>query len=117
MEKPNILEKLDQLFANFDKVDMSSLDAFLKEVLKLFSYLQEKLQSKDEAERTEALTLAEQLQTKLNAITQKAYAASGLSKEKIDELMANPKNFNPRDWMTMQKLDNQMDALRSGIRP
>jgi hypothetical protein len=118
MKKPQIIDKLDQLFSNFDKVDLNSLDSFLKEILNLFSYLQEKLQSPNEDERKEALELAEQLQTKLTSLTQKAYAASGLSKEKIDELLANPANFKPQDWSSIKKLESQMTHFQQNhIKP
>ena len=118
MEKPKIIETLDQLFTNFDKVDLNSLDSFLKEILGLFGYLQEKLQSPNEAERKEALKLAEQLQTKLTALTEKAYSATGLSKEKIDEILTNPKNFNPQDWSAIKKMENQMTHFQQNhIKP
>ena len=55
MENNKILESMDDLFSNFDKVDMNKLDGFLHEILKLFDYVKTKLKSPDEKERNEAL--------------------------------------------------------------
>lgn len=117
MNKPNIIESLDQLFGNFEKVDLKSLDTFLQDILKLFSYLQEKLNSKDEAEKKEAMELAEQLQAKLNTVAQKAYAASGLTPEKIEQFVSNRKNFDADQWAALQNLQGNINNYQSKIIP
>lgn len=117
MKEHKIIESMDQLFSNFEKVDMKSLDNFLQEILKLFSYLQEKLNSKDEAEKREALELAEQLQNKLSGLAEKAYAASGLTPEKVKQVLSNPKNFKPEEWSAIQKLELDMNHHRTKITP
>jgi len=116
MENHKIIESMDELFSNFDKIDMTKLDGFLHEILKLFDYVQTKLKSPDEKERNEALELAQQLQQKLSGLAEKAFAASGLSKDKIEEVLANPANFKPHDWNTFKKIEQEMKDYQNNIK-
>lgn len=115
MQSHNFLESIDDLFSNFDKVDMTKLDTFLQDVLKLFDHVQTKLKSEDEKERAEALELAQELQKKLSGLAEKAFAASGLSKDKIQEVLANPANFKPGDWNTFKKIEQEMKDYQNNL--
>jgi hypothetical protein len=108
---------MDELFANFEKIDMNKLDNFLHQILKLFDDIQIKLKSTDEKDKAEALELAQILQEKLGTLAERAFAASGLSKEKIEQVLSNPANFKPQDWDTFKKIEQEMSDYKQNLAP
>jgi hypothetical protein len=115
MNKNKILESMDDLFANFENIDMTKLDSFLHEILKLFDDLQTKFKSSNEQDKAEALELTQLLQEKLSSLADKALAASGLSKDKIEKVLANPANFKPHDWETFKKIEHEMGDYKKNL--
>ncbi len=115
MKKHSIIESMEDLFSNFEKIDMTKLDLFLHQILKLFDEIQTKLKSTDEKEKAEALELAQALQQHLNGLADKAFAASGLSKDKIDQVLSNPGNFKPHDWDTFKKIEQDMSDYKKNL--
>jgi hypothetical protein len=117
MNKHKLIESMDDLFANFEKIDMNKLDNFLHQILKLFDDIQVKLKSTDEKDKAEALELAQILQDKLGNLAERAFAASGLSKDKIEQVLSNPANFKPQDWETFKKIEQEMSEYKQNLAP
>jgi hypothetical protein len=73
------------------------------------------LKSPDENERREALQLAEELQQKLSSLAEKAFAASGLTKEKVEQVLSNPANFNSTDWNAFKRIEQEVSDYQKHI--
>jgi hypothetical protein len=115
MEYNKIIEQLDQVFENPQKVDMSQLEKLLFETLKFFDSVRERLTSSDPEEREKAMKEAVEMQEKLNQVTEKVYAKTGLTKEKAQQILSNPANFKPQDWETMKNIEKELTQFQKSI--
>lgn len=115
MRYNKFLEHLDKVFENPQNVDMSQLEALLFETLKFFDSIRERMTSKDPEERDKAMEEAVEMQEKLNMITDKIYAKTGLTKEKAQKILSNPANFKPEDWEKMKNMEKELDQFQKDI--
>jgi len=112
MKQSQFIEHLDKIFENPEKIDMSQLEKLLFETLKFFDAIREKMTSEDPAEREKAMGEAIEMQEKLNQVTEKIYAKTGLTKEKAQEILSNPSNFKPEDWETMKHIEKELNHFQ-----
>jgi len=110
MRKKELIQKIDEASQNFSKPDLSKTEELVTEVLVFFDYIRGKLESTNEKERASALADIQEVQAKLEEFSQKAIEASGMSPEQLGAFMANPQNFDPKDW---EKLKNMEGNIRS----
>jgi hypothetical protein len=115
MKYNKFMNQLNQIFENPEKVDMSQLEKLLFETLKFFDSIRERLSSKDPKEREKAMEEAAQMQEKLNEVTDKIYAKTGLTKEKAQQILSNPANFKPEDWETMKHLEQELHQFHKKL--
>ncbi len=115
MKNNNFVEHLNHIFENPQNVDMSELEKLLVETLKFFDSVRERLTSKDAAVREKAMEEAAEMQEKLNQVTEKIYAKTGLTKEKAQEILSNPANFKPDDWETMKKIEQELNQFQKNL--
>ena len=115
MNKPNILEKIDELFSDTQAPDMQKLEVLISETLKFFEYIRVKLQSPDEKERTEALEMAQKLQHKLEGLADKSLSDSGMSRDQLFNLLANPTNFSGEEWKKYKAAEKEITDYRKEV--
>lgn len=112
MRYNKFIEKLDQILENPQDINMSQLESLLFETLKFFDSVRERLASSDPEEREQAVKEAAEMQEKLNQVTEKIYAKTGLTKEKAEQILSNPANFKPEDWETMQNIEKELSQFQ-----
>lgn len=115
MTKHNILEKIDELFGDGSPPDVSKLTTLVQESLHFFEDLRTKLESPKTEEKNEAIDMAKQLQQKLEGLADQSLAASGMTKEEVQELLRNPSNFNEKDWNTYQSVDKEIKEYQKEV--
>jgi hypothetical protein len=119
--KTKILEKFDEIFSDLNNLSPEKLETLVHESLKFFDDLKVALDSPNEEEKKEALKIAQQLQKKLEEQAEKAYKASGMTKEQISAFMENPANFSQEEWAAFQSaktelFDFQKDILKGAYK-
>lgn len=112
MKQSKFIEHLDKIFENPENIDMSQLENLLFETLKFFDTIRERMTSSDPKERERAMEDAVEMQEKLNQVTEKIYAKTGLTKEKAQQILSNPANFKPSDWETMKHLEKELGQIQ-----
>ena len=112
MKPAKLIEQMDHIFENPEKVDMSQLEKLLIETLKFFDSVRDRLASSDPVERDKAMGEAVLMQEKLNQVTEKIYTKTGLTKEKAQQILANPANFKPEDWKSMKHMEKELDHFQ-----
>ena len=115
MKHNKFMDQLDKIFENPEKVSMTQLESLLFETLKFFDSIREKMMSTDPEVRDKAMEEAVEMQEKLNKVTESIYAKTGLTKEKAQQILANPANFRPEDWETMKKMQDELSQFHKGI--
>lgn len=111
----NILDKVDELFENFETVDFQKLEVLIKQVIGFLEQLKFKLLSDDEQEKKEAIELAQQLQKKLNALAEKAFSKTSMTKEQIAEFLATTTNFAPQEWNRLQDMEKNIGTFQDEL--
>jgi hypothetical protein len=115
MNKPNILEKLDELFGGSETPNMAKLETLIAETLKFFEYIRHQMQSGNEEDRKAAVELAQQLQHKLEGLADKSLAASGMSREQLYSFLANSKNFTGDEWNRFKAAEQEIQDYRKEV--
>jgi len=115
MNKPNILEKIDELFGDSQAPDMQKLELLISETLKFFEYIRVKMQSPNEEDRKEAIEMAQKLQQKLEGLADKSLASSGMSRDQLYTLLSNPNNFSGEEWKKFKAAEKEISDYRKDI--
>lgn len=108
MQNNNILEKVDEMFANFDNLDFAKIETLIKEVLAFLESLKDKLSSSDEKVKTEAVEMAQKLQQKLQLLSQKAFAKANMSQDQIAQFLSKNNSFTPDEWVRLKNMEQKM---------
>lgn len=106
--KKTILEKFDEIFSDIKNLNAEKLQTLVHESLKFFDDLKRALESPNEEEKNEALQIAQELQKKLEEQAQKAYKASGMTKEQIAKFTENSNNFSKEEWDSFKKAKEEL---------
>lgn len=112
MKYNRLMEQLDKIFENPQNVNMGQLETLLFETLKFFDSIRERLTSTDPKVREKAMEEAAVMQERLNEVTEKIYAKTGLTKEKAQQILSNPANFKPDDWEKMKNMENELKQFQ-----
>ncbi len=115
MNYNNFMENLDNIFENPQKITMAQLETILFDTLKFFDSIRDKLTSSDPEVREQALKEATEIQDRLNQVTEKIYAKTGLTKEKASQILSNPSNFKPEDWAMMKNMEKELKYFQKSI--
>jgi predicted solute-binding protein len=115
MKADDILDLLHKLFQDPEKIDMAELEKLLFDTLKFFDAVRTRLSSDDEKDRELAMKEAVQVQEKLNQLTERIYSKTGLTREKVQEILSNPANFKPQDWEAMKSIENELNQFRKSL--
>ena len=108
MKHNKFMDLLDKIFDKPESVNMAQLESLLFETLKFFDSVRERMTSKDSEERDRAMQDAVEMQERLNKLTETIYAKTGLTKEKAQQILANPANFKPEDWEKMKNMEKEL---------
>lgn len=115
MNKPNILEKIDELFGDSQAPDMQKLEVLISETLKFFEYIRSQMQSPKEKDRQEAIEMAQKLQQKLEGLADKSLASSGMSRDQLYTLLANPNNFSGEEWKKFKDAEKEISDYSKDV--
>jgi hypothetical protein len=115
MKNNKFINELDRMFENPDKIQMSQLETLLTETLKFFESVRERMQSDDPKVKEQAMQEATEMQEKLNLVTESIYKKTGLTKEKAEQILSNPSNFKPEDWMKMQSMESDLTHFKDRL--
>lgn len=115
MSKSNILKKIDDIFGDGGLPDSEKLTHLVQESLHFFEELRSKLQSPKEEEKKEAIEQAQELQQKLQDLADQSLAASGMTREQLEELLTKPSNFNPEDWDTYKTVEKEISDYQKEV--
>lgn len=115
MNKPNILEKIDELFGDPQAPDMQKLELLISETLRFFEYIRAQMQSPKEEDRKEAIEMAQKLQQKLEGLADKSLASSGMSRDQLYTLLSNPNNFSGEEWQKFKTAEKEISDYRKDI--
>ena len=115
MKKPNILEKLDELFGGSEPPSMQKLELLISETLKFFEYIRSQMQSPNEDDRKEAMELAQVLQQKLEGLADKSLVSSGMSREQLYSFLGNSKNFSGDEWKKFKAAEKEIEDYRKDV--
>ncbi len=106
--KTKILEKFDEIFSDMEKLNAEKLEKLVHESLKFFDDLKAALESSNEEEKKEAMSIAQELQKRLEEQAEKAYRASGMTKEEISAFTENANNFTKEEWESFKKAKEEL---------
>ncbi len=84
----SIVSKLEEIFKGQGEVTSESVNAFVQEAVQFVQNLNEKLTSKDEAIREEAMKEAVKMQSELSAQLEKMGTAMGLDSSQLGNYFA-----------------------------
>ncbi len=115
MKNSKFMDQLDKIFDKPENVSMAQLESLLFETLKFFDSIRERMTSKDNEERERAMQDAVEMQERLNKLTESIYAKTGLTKEKAQQILANPANFKQEDWEKMQNIEKELAHFQSTL--
>jgi len=99
----NTLNKIETLFTEAGDFSPENVGNLIQETLQFFNVLKEKLESKDEAERAEALELAGALKTRLEQQAASLCESIGVDPNELDTYINDPENFSPEAWEVIEK--------------
>jgi hypothetical protein len=116
--KQKILEKFDEIFSDINNLNAEKLEMLVHESLKFFDDLKIAMESPNEEEKQEAIKIATELQKKLEEQAERAFKASGMTKEQIASFTSDPSNFSKEEWDSFKKaktelFDFQKDVLKN----
>ena len=83
----NLLDKINEYFNDPKSMNMEQMEHFVHDTLKFFDTLRTKLTSGTEEEKEKALKEAQEMQSKLQEVAQKAYEKLGMNQEQIDKFL------------------------------
>jgi hypothetical protein len=117
MLNSTILHTLDQLYDNKSSLNIQQLEGLVRETLSFFELLRFRIESPEStfALKEEALDLGSQVQHKLEDLANKSLEESGLTKEQLDQILSNPRNFEPSDWEIYIKADEEIANYQKSL--
>ncbi|CAM0117515.1 hypothetical protein [Rhabdochlamydiaceae symbiont of Dictyostelium giganteum] len=112
MINQDFLAHLNRIFDNPKDVTMNDIENLVSETMQFFASLQKSLSSSDPKEKEQAVIEATQVQEKLNQLTEKAYALTGISKEKAMEILSNTDELSVKDLENLSLMDQKIASLK-----
>ncbi len=113
--KSKILDKFDEIFSDINNMNAEKLETLVHESLKFFDDLKNALESSNEEEKKEAMKIAQDLQKKLEEQAEKAFKASGMTKEQISAFTSDPKNFSKEEWESFKHAKNELFEFQKDV--
>lgn len=111
----NVLSKFDEILKDFDNLSIHNIERLVHESLTFFEYLRGKLNSPDEAERTQATLIAKELQKKLEQQAEKAFMATGMNRDQLNNFLRTPTNFSQEEWSVLQKAEQELSSYQAEV--
>ena len=110
------LNKIKDLFSNFEEITPESVEKIVGETMKAFSEIMTKLNSTDEKERADALKMATDLRDTLESQAKDAMKSVGMDEEELNAFLNNPQNFSSEEWQSLQSAKNEMDSYQNDLK-
>jgi hypothetical protein len=115
MRSDELIQKVDELFQDFEKPDFKKIEELVIETLQFFEYIREKLQSTNGDDRQDALEEAQLVQKKLEELSQRALTSSGMTQEQLTTFLSNPQNFSQQEWDQFRKVEGDINQYQNQI--
>ncbi|MGR3973294.1 MAG: hypothetical protein QRY72_01765 [Candidatus Rhabdochlamydia sp.] len=112
MINQDFLDHLNRIFDHPEEVNMNDIEGLVSETMQFFESLQKSLSSSDPKEKEQAILEATQVQERLGQLTDKAYALTGISKEKAMEILSNTDKLNSKDLENLAIMDKKVASLK-----
>jgi len=106
---------LDNLIDNQEQPNIENINLLVAEAMKMFSDVQEIIKSGDAEKRKTALEELSALKDRLEEGAKIACERSGMTPEKLMELMSNPKNFGESEWDLIKTMQNSFTDFNTNL--
>jgi hypothetical protein len=110
----NLADKLEEFFKHPESLKMEQIEQFVHETLKVFDSLRTTLTNGTVEEKQEALKQAQEMQTKLQQVAERAYKKLGMSEEQVKKMLAE--GSFPKDQMKhLEKAQQEINDYQNSI--
>ncbi len=110
-----IMLKIDELFKDPEKITPESIGPLFQEMMSCFRALGAQLESKDEAERNEALerigTLREQLEEWAAILSE----SIGMQPASIEAYLNDPAHFSLEEWEAIRQANEELADFKKEL--
>jgi len=110
----NLANKLDEFFKNPESVNMEQIEQFVHETLKIFDSLRTTMMNGTAEEKQAALKQAQEMQTKLQQVAERAYNKLGMSEEQVQKMVSEgkfPKDQRSHLEKAQQEINDYQNSL------
>lgn len=110
-----IMDKIEEIFGNPEKFSPENMESLIHETLKFFNELKKKLESPNEKDREEALSIANELKDRLEKQALALCQTVGMDPKTIENYINNPANFSSTEWQSMNQAKANLDEYKEEI--
>jgi dGTP triphosphohydrolase len=108
----NLADKLEEFFKNPESLTMEQIEQFVHETLKIFDSLRTTLTNGTDKEKQEALKQAQEMQTKLQQVAEKAYKKLGMNEEQVKKVLSEG-NFPKEHMKHLEKAQQEINDFQN----
>ena len=113
----DLIKKLKESFGDLSNLSPDKMQELIQDTLETFRYLQGKMESKDPADREDAVQVALKLKEAFEEEANKLYESIQMDPERVTEFMENPTNFSKEDWEAVSAMTSDLKEFRKEITP
>lgn len=111
----NVLEKIEEIFASPEKFSPQAMEKLIHETFSFFYELKDKLHSKDEKIREEAMQVASTLKNKLEEQAKVLCESTGMDPSMLENYINEPSHFSEEEWQAIQDAKSEISNLKQEL--
>ena len=110
----NLADKLEDFFKDPESLNMEQIEQFVHQTLKIFDSLRSSLTSGSVEDKEKALKQAQEIQTKLHQVAERAYKKLGLNEEQVLKVISEG-NFPKEQMKHLEKAQQEINDYQKII--
>lgn len=111
--KQSITTLVEEAFKDPKKISVSHIQELVSDSVRMFVQMQADLSSSDPEVREKARVCAEEMRKELEAQANRVLEKSGLSKEELQAISEDAKNFSPEEWDALSSARERFAEFRA----